>query len=41
MNEAWREPIVYYRFAAALGALLLLNFLGVFKTFLGEVEKRS
>jgi hypothetical protein len=30
MNEAWRERILYYGFAAALGALLLLNFLGVF-----------
>src|SRR5271155_5155522 len=35
MNEAWRERIVYYGFAAAVGALLLLNFLGIFKTFLG------
>ena len=35
MKEAWRERIVYYGFAAVLGALLLLNFLGVFKTFFG------
>jgi len=35
MNEAWKERIVYYGFAAAVGALLLLNFLGVFKTFFG------
>jgi len=35
MNEAWRERIVYYGFAAVVGALLLLNFLGIFKTFLG------
>jgi Cu+-exporting ATPase len=35
MNKAWRERIVYYGFAAAVGALLLLNFLGVFKTFFG------
>src|SRR5271157_5421377 len=35
MTEAWKERIVYYSFAAVLGALLLLNFLGVFKTFFG------
>ena len=35
MNEAWKERIVYYGFAAALGALLLLYFLGVFTTFFG------
>ncbi len=35
MQEAWRERIVYYAFAAVLGVLLLLNFLGVFKTFFG------
>ena len=35
MSEAWRERTVYYGFAAAVGVLLLLNFLGVFKTFFG------
>ena len=35
MDEARRERIVYYGFAAAVGVLLLLNFLGVFKTFFG------
>jgi Cu+-exporting ATPase len=35
MKEAWKERIVYYGFAAAVGALLLLNFLGIFKTLLG------
>jgi Cu+-exporting ATPase len=35
MSEAWRERIVYYGFVAVLGVLLLLNFLGVFKSFWG------
>jgi len=35
MSEAWRERVVYYGFAAFVGALLLLNVLGVFKTFFG------
>jgi HflK protein len=35
MKAAWKERIIYYGFAAAVGALLLLNFLGVFKTFFG------
>ncbi len=35
MREARKERIVYYGFAAGVGALLLLNFLGVFKTFFG------
>lgn len=35
MTDAWRERIVYYGFAAGVGLLLLLNFLGVFKTFFG------
>ncbi len=35
MSEAWKERIVYYGFAAVVGALLLLNFLGIFKTFFG------
>ena len=35
MNEARRERIVYYGFVAVVGVLLLLNFLGVFKTFFG------
>ncbi len=35
MKVAWKERIIYYGFAAAVGALLLLNFLGVFKTFFG------
>ncbi|MGO8788198.1 MAG: FtsH protease activity modulator HflK [Terriglobia bacterium] len=35
MTDAWRERIVYYGFAAAVGALLLLTFLGVFKTLFG------
>ena len=34
-SEARKERIVYYGFAAGVGALLLLNFLGVFKTFFG------
>ena len=35
MSDAWRERVVYYGIAAALGVLLLLNFLGIFKTFFG------
>jgi len=35
MTDAWRERLVYYAFAAGVGLLLLLNFLGIFKTFFG------
>src|SRR5439155_25223832 len=35
MEQNRRERLIYYGFAAVLGALLLLNWLGVFKTFLG------
>src|SRR5579863_2309725 len=35
MPDARKERIVYYGFAAVLGVLLLLNFLGIFKTFFG------
>jgi HflK protein len=35
MDEARQERIRYYSFAAFVGALLLLNWLGVFKTIFG------
>ncbi len=35
MTEASKQRVVYYGFAAVLGVLLLLNFLGVFTTFFG------
>src|SRR5215831_1203711 len=35
MDEDRRERIRYYTFAAFVGALLLLNFLGIFKTIFG------
>src|SRR2546425_8226533 len=35
MNDERKERIRYYGFAAFVGILLLLNLLGVFKTFLG------
>src|SRR5712691_482219 len=35
MNEERKERIRYYGFAAFVGVLLLLNWLGIFKTFLG------
>lgn len=35
MNEERKERIRYYGFAAFVGILLLLNWLGIFKTFLG------
>jgi Cu+-exporting ATPase len=35
MEEERRKRVVYYAFAAALGVLLLLNWLGVFKTLFG------
>src|SRR5215469_14024563 len=35
MDEGRRERIRYYSFAAFVGALLLLNFAGIFKTIFG------
>src|SRR6516162_10771346 len=35
MDEGRRERIRYYSFAAFVGALLLLNWLGIFKTIFG------
>ena len=35
MNKERKERIRYYGFAAFVGVLLLLNWLGIFKTFLG------
>src|SRR5512146_2168376 len=35
MDEDRRERIRYYTFAAFVGVLLLLNFLGIFKTIFG------
>src|SRR5579863_625315 len=35
MEENRRERIVYYAFAAVLGVLLLLNWIGIFKTLFG------
>jgi Cu+-exporting ATPase len=35
MDEGRRERIRYYTFAAFVGALLLLNFVGIFKTVFG------
>src|ERR1700685_882586 len=35
MREEQRERIIYYSYAACVGVLLLLNWLGVFKTLFG------
>lgn len=35
MQEEQRQRIIYYLFAAFVGALLLLNWLGIFKTLFG------
>ena len=35
MQEERRQRIIYYSFAAFVGALLLLNWLGIFKTLFG------
>src|SRR5208283_2806267 len=35
MQEEQRQRIIYYSFAAFVGVLLLLNWLGIFKTLFG------
>jgi len=35
MKEEKRERVIYYCYAASVGVLLLLNWLGVFTTLLG------
>src|SRR6202167_4674235 len=35
MKEEKRERVIYYSYAAGVGGLLLLNWLGIFKTLFG------